>query len=95
MTPRGAEFVTVNPATGGRATLFDNARLAAALSRAADSAVAAGTLPQRFTFADDGRDEQRLHLRLGKARLCLRARDLQLREDRYPFPTAVATCAPR
>ena len=29
MTPRGAEFVTVNPATGGRATLFDNARLAA------------------------------------------------------------------
>lgn len=66
MTPRGAEFVTVNPATGGRATLFDNARLAAALSRAADSAVAAGTLPPGFTFADDGRDEKHIHLRLGK-----------------------------
>ncbi|MBK8057488.1 MAG: DPP IV N-terminal domain-containing protein [Gemmatimonadetes bacterium] len=66
MTPRGAEFVTVTPASGARATLFDNARLAAALSRAADSAVAAGTLPTRFTFADDGRDEKRIHLRLGK-----------------------------
>jgi dipeptidyl aminopeptidase/acylaminoacyl peptidase len=66
MTPRGAEFVTVNPVAGTRAPLFDNARLAAAISRAADTAVAPGTLPFRtFTFADDGRDERRIHVRVG------------------------------
>ncbi|MCC6769796.1 MAG: DPP IV N-terminal domain-containing protein [Gemmatimonadaceae bacterium] len=67
MTPRGAEFISVTPTSGQRAPLFDNARLAAALSRAADSAVAAGTLPfQRFDFADDGRDEKRIRVRVGK-----------------------------
>ncbi len=66
MTPRGAEFVTVSPATGARTLLFDNARLAAALSRAADSAIAPGSLPfHRIEFADDGRDERRLRLRVG------------------------------
>ncbi|MCC6317150.1 MAG: DPP IV N-terminal domain-containing protein [Gemmatimonadaceae bacterium] len=67
MTPRGAEFVTVTPATGQRQPLFDNVRIAASLSRAADSSVAATALPfQRFDFADDGRDERRIHLRIGK-----------------------------
>lgn len=70
MTPRGAEFVTVTPATGGRALLFDNTRLAAALSRAADTAFAPGTLPfQAFDFADDGRDERRVLVRVGKRAL--------------------------
>lgn len=65
-TPRGAEFVTVSPATGQRALLFDNARLAASLSRAADTAVARERLPfTSVTFGNDGRDEQRIVVRLG------------------------------
>ncbi|MBV6522840.1 MAG: hypothetical protein MNPFHGCM_02990 [Gemmatimonadaceae bacterium] len=69
-TPRGAEFVSVNPASmpPQRALLFDNDRLAAALSRAADTAVAGTKLPFRtFRFENDGRDERRLRIRMGKS----------------------------
>jgi dipeptidyl aminopeptidase/acylaminoacyl peptidase len=66
MTPRGAEFVTVNPTTGSRSLLFDNGRLAAALSRAADTAVVGTKLPfQAIAFEDDGRDERRIRVKLG------------------------------
>ena len=66
MTPRGAEFVTVTPTTGQRTVLFDNARLAASLSRAADTAVAGERLPfAALTFADEGRDDTRIVVRLG------------------------------
>lgn len=66
MTPRGAEFVTANPATGQRSVLFDNVRLAAALAVAADTAITPGSLPfQRFDFEDDGRDERRVRVRVG------------------------------
>jgi dipeptidyl-peptidase-4 len=86
MTPRGAEFVTVSPATGARTLLFDNARLAASLSRAADSAFAPGTLPfQRFDFADDGRDERRIRLRIGaRAFVCELASYACNRTDTLP-----------
>lgn len=67
MTPRGYEFYTASGATGQRAPLFDNVRLAASLARIADTAVVAGSLPfQRFDFADDGRNERKIHLRIGK-----------------------------
>src|SRR5690348_69870 len=36
-TPAGADFVVVDPASANRSLLFDNARLAAAISRAADT----------------------------------------------------------
>lgn len=66
LTPRGHEFVSVSPTTGQRTLLFDNARLAASLSRVADTAVAGQKLPFRsFTFADDGKDEKRILVRIG------------------------------
>jgi dipeptidyl aminopeptidase/acylaminoacyl peptidase len=59
MTPMGWTFFAVDPATGAKAALFDNARLAAALSLAADSAVDPARLPfQRLEFDRDGRDER-------------------------------------
>lgn len=65
-TRRGAEFMTVNPVTGTKAKLFDNARLAAALSVAADTALDPAKLPfQAFSFDDDGRDERAIRLRVG------------------------------
>jgi dipeptidyl-peptidase-4 len=67
MTARGAEFVTVNPTAGARSLLFDNGRLAAALSLAADTAIVGSKLPfQTVTFENEGRDEQRIRVRLGK-----------------------------
>ena len=44
-TETGVEFVLVDPAKGGRRAAFDRARLAAALSTAADTALAADSLP--------------------------------------------------
>ena len=67
MTARGPEFVTVNPTTGARSLLFDNGRLAAALSLGADTAVVGSKLPfQTVTFENERRDEQRIRVRLGK-----------------------------
>jgi dipeptidyl-peptidase-4 len=55
-TPEGTEFVLVDPARRTRARAFDHARLAAALSRAADTTLDAFHLPfQGFAFAPDGR----------------------------------------
>ncbi len=52
-TANGAEFVMVDPARGTRQPAFDHARLAAALSRAADSAWTAGQLPfDSIAFVD-------------------------------------------
>jgi dipeptidyl-peptidase-4 len=50
----GAEFILVDPAKGTRAPAFDHARLAAALSTAANAKYEAGKLPfQEITLADD------------------------------------------
>ncbi len=66
VTPRGAEFMTMNPATGVRGLLFDNVRLAAALARAADTAITPSKLPfQSIAFANDGRDDRRIRVRIG------------------------------
>lgn len=68
MTPRGFEFVTINPTTGSRALLFDNGRLASALTRAADTVVSSTKLPfQTIAFEDDGKDERRIRVKLGKS----------------------------
>ncbi len=67
---QGAEFVLVDPVRGARELLFDNARLAAAISTAADTSVDPTRLPFRtFRFAKDGDDERNIEFRFGKRRL--------------------------
>ena len=54
--PDGAEFVLVDPARKTRERAFDHARIAAALSRAADTTYDATHLPfSRFDFTADGK----------------------------------------
>ena len=54
-TPTGHEFVVVDPAAPSRAPAFDHARLAAALSLAADTAYEGSALPfDEFEFVDGG-----------------------------------------
>jgi dipeptidyl-peptidase-4 len=54
--PQGSEFVLVDPARRRRARAFDHVRLAAALSRAADTTYDAFHLPFfEFAFTSDGR----------------------------------------
>ena len=70
--PEGFEFVLVDPAHPGRARAFDHARLAAALSHAADTAYDAFHLPfTTFEFSADGRsisfDAGRRHWACGLA----------------------------
>ncbi|MFN8580837.1 MAG: hypothetical protein U0163_07680 [Gemmatimonadaceae bacterium] len=53
-TPRGPEFILVDPVLAKRTMLFDNGRLASALSRAADSSYDGARLPfTTFQFSDD------------------------------------------
>ncbi|HET9982135.1 MAG TPA: DPP IV N-terminal domain-containing protein [Longimicrobiales bacterium] len=55
-TPRGTEFVVVDPARRTAAPAFDPAKLAAALSAAADTTFSAERLPfTRFAYAADGK----------------------------------------
>ena len=55
-TPEGSEFVTIDPATGARAPVFDQAKLAAALSTAAGATYDAHHLP--FTSFEFSNNEQ-------------------------------------
>ncbi len=67
---QGAEFVLVDPTRGIRELLFDNARIAAAISIAADTSIDPTKLPFRtFKFAKDGDDERTIEFRFGKRRL--------------------------
>ncbi|MCC7055015.1 MAG: DPP IV N-terminal domain-containing protein [Gemmatimonadaceae bacterium] len=67
---QGAEFVLVDPVRGARELLFDNAKLAAAISVAADTAIDPTKLPFRtFRFAKDGDDERTIEFRFGKRRV--------------------------
>jgi len=60
-TPRGPEFVLVDPSLPRRTLLFDNFSLAAAMSQASDTSFDPRHLPfTTFRFADDGRDEHRI-----------------------------------
>ena len=56
VTPRGTEFLLVDPARGTRARAFDQGRIAAALSAATGTAYDSLRLPfTQFEFANDGR----------------------------------------
>jgi dipeptidyl-peptidase 4 len=67
---QGAEFVLVDPVRGVRELLFEQTRLAAAISVAADTSIDPNRLPFRtFKFAKDGDDERNIEFRFGKRRL--------------------------
>ena len=67
---QGAEFVLIDPVRGARDLLFDNAKLAAAISTAADTSIDPTKLPFRtFKFAKDGDDERNIEFRFGKRRV--------------------------
>jgi dipeptidyl-peptidase 4 len=67
---QGAEFILVDPVRGARELLFEHARLAAAISTAADTSIDPNRLPFRtFRFARDGDDERTIEFRFGKRRL--------------------------
>ena len=69
-TRNGADFLVVEPSTGAMRPLFDNARLAAAISAAADTSYDPNKLPFRtFKFAKDNEDERTIEFRAGKRRL--------------------------
>ncbi len=58
-TRGGAEFVTIDPVKNLRSPLFDNGRLAAAMTVANDTSYDPAKLPfLDFKFADDGRNER-------------------------------------
>lgn len=60
-TAEGAEFVLVDPVAASRGLLFDHARLARALTLAADSAFDGNKLPfQTFKFGSDGDNEREI-----------------------------------
>ena len=66
-TRTGAEYVLVDPVTNTRTPLFDNARLAATMSLAADTTYDPDRLPFRaFRFGNDGDDERTIEFRTGK-----------------------------
>jgi hypothetical protein len=66
-TRTGAEYVVINPLTNTRSLLFDNARLAAVMSMAADSTYDPDKLPFRaFRFGNDGDDEKTIEFRAGR-----------------------------
>jgi dipeptidyl aminopeptidase/acylaminoacyl peptidase len=66
-TPDGTQFILVDPAAGVQRPLLDNARLAAAMSVAGDTAFDPKKLPMReFRFADDGRDERTIEFNAAK-----------------------------
>ena len=69
-TRSGAEFVYVDPTLNVMRLLFDNARLAVAITLAADSSYDPNKLPfQTFRFARDNEDERNIEFRAGKKRL--------------------------
>ena len=60
-TATGAEYVVVDPVRGSRSLLFDNARLAAAMTVARDTAYDPSRLPfASFKFGNDGQNEREI-----------------------------------
>ena len=69
-TKTGAEFLTVDPTLNLVRPLFDNARLASAITQAADTSYDPNKLPfQTFRFAKDNEDERNIEFRAGRKRL--------------------------
>lgn len=65
----GAEFVEIDPVHNTRTLLFDNTRLAAAMSVANDTSYDPMRLPFRaFKFTHDGADEHEIEFTTGKRR---------------------------
>ena len=71
-TATGAEFMIVDPVKGTRAALFENNRLAAAMSVANDTSYDPSKLPFRtFKFTNDGKNEREIEFTANKRRfLC-------------------------
>src|SRR5688572_3702006 len=68
-TTAGADFVLVDPVSNSRTLLFDNTRLAAALSIANDTSYDPNKLPFRsFRFTADGRNEREIEFTTGRRR---------------------------
>lgn len=68
-TAAGAEFVIVDPVRNTRSLLFDNARLAAAMSVANDTSYDPKRLPFRtFRFTDDEKNEREIEFTSAKRR---------------------------
>jgi dipeptidyl-peptidase 4 len=68
-TPNGAEFVMVDPVRNTRALVFDNARLAAAMSTVRDTSYEPNKLPFRaFKFTNDGRNEREIEFTANRKR---------------------------
>src|SRR5688500_10354533 len=68
-TATGAEFVLVDPVNGTRAPLFDNTRLAAAMSTANDTSYDPNKLPFRtLRFTQDGRNEREIEFAASRRR---------------------------
>ena len=69
-TRNGADFLVVDPAAGSARPLFDNARLAAAITIATDTSYDPNKLPFRtFKFAQDEQDERRIEFHAGRKRV--------------------------
>jgi dipeptidyl aminopeptidase/acylaminoacyl peptidase len=71
-TPRGAEYVVVDPVRNTRGLLFENTRLAAAMSVANDTSYDPSRLPFRtFKFTNDGQNEREIEFTANRRRfLC-------------------------
>ncbi len=68
-TLHGPEFVIVDPARLSKSLLFDNTKLAAAMSVANDTSYDPTRLPFRtFKFGDDGKNERMIWFNTGKRR---------------------------
>ena len=69
-TKNGADFLTVDGVANTVRPLFDNARLAAAITVATDTSYDPNKLPfQTFRFAKDNEDERSIEFRAGRKRL--------------------------
>ncbi|MEX2154403.1 MAG: DPP IV N-terminal domain-containing protein [Gemmatimonadaceae bacterium] len=68
-TATGADFVVIDPAANSRSLLFDNTRLAAAMSMANDTSYDPSKLPFRtFRFTNDGKNEREIEFTTGRRR---------------------------
>jgi dipeptidyl-peptidase-4 len=66
-TGDGAEYVVIDPVRNTRSVLFDNTRLAAAMTVANDTSYEPHKLPFRdFDFADDGKNERVIEFNVSK-----------------------------
>jgi len=68
-TAAGAEYVMIDPVRNTRGLVFDNARLAAAMSTARDTSYEPNKLPFRtFKFGNDGKNEREIEFNANRKR---------------------------